>query len=71
MLSVGQIQEWRQSEDAMIDYYYVHERLKKVRRRVYRGSELLKRQKARRLRQVRQAEIKAALDQSREQLRKA
>jgi hypothetical protein len=57
-------------QDAMIDYQYVHERLKKVRRRVFRGSEILKRQKERRLRQVRKADIKAALDRSREALKK-
>jgi len=54
----------------MIDYRYVHERLKKVRRRVFRGSEILKRQKARRLRQVRKADIKAALERSKEVLKK-
>ena len=57
-------------QDAMIDYRYVHERLKKVRRRVFRGSEILKRQKARRLRQVRKADIKAALERSKEVLKK-
>ncbi|MDK2745535.1 MAG: hypothetical protein NDI90_21745 [Nitrospira sp. BO4] len=57
-------------QDAMIDYQYVHQRLKKVRRRVYRGSEILKKQKARRLRQVRKADIKAALERSKAELKK-
>jgi hypothetical protein len=69
LLRVRQVQ-LVQIQDAMIDYRYVHERLKKVRRRVFRGSDILKRRKARRLRQLRKADIKAALERSKEALKK-
>lgn len=64
LLKVRQAQ-LQQVRDALIDYRYLHERLKNVKRRRFQGSTILKRRQTRERNAKRKGEIQTALYRSR------